>query len=69
MIPLKPCQESNSHPMSHNIEDDRNAKAALVIAFYHKLDPAFTRQRFLSFCPAAKGPATTQTKAGGQGRP
>lgn len=55
--------------MSHNIEDDRNAKAALVIAFYHKLDPAFTRQRFLSFCPAAKGPATTQTKAGGQGRP
>ncbi|MGV3661976.1 MAG: hypothetical protein ACO1TE_17460 [Prosthecobacter sp.] len=28
------------------------AKAALVIDFYHKLDPAFTRELFLSFCQA-----------------
>lgn len=30
------------------------AKAALVIDFYHKLDPAFTRERFLSFLSSSK---------------
>lgn len=29
------------------------AKAALVIGFYHHLDPAFTRERFLSFRQSA----------------